>query len=111
MVRAPRWVGTVSTTVYLSGVSSCTTVMLPSPFDVNASWVAGSNPLASTPAPTAGGGENLPRFLLTTAIKLLPQPAYRSRWTPIHTQARGPYHPASHYYAVSRGGFRTRTQA
>jgi hypothetical protein len=31
MVRAPRIVGTVATTVYLSGESSCTTVTLPSP--------------------------------------------------------------------------------
>src|SRR5216117_32594 len=35
MVRAPRFVGTFPTTVNLSGVSSCTTVSVPSPFEAN----------------------------------------------------------------------------
>src|SRR5437879_10453317 len=43
MVRAPRFVGTFPTTVNLSGVSSCTTVSVPSPFEANASPVPASN--------------------------------------------------------------------
>ena len=51
MVRAPRFVGTFPTTVNLSGVSSCTTVIVPSPFEANASAVPASNRQASTPCP------------------------------------------------------------
>jgi len=43
MVRAPRWVEIVSTTVYLSGESSCVTVIVPSPQEANASCVTDRN--------------------------------------------------------------------
>src|ERR1700688_2170084 len=49
MVRAPRCVVMVSTTLNLSGESSCATVTVPSPHDANAKPVAGSKRLASTP--------------------------------------------------------------
>src|SRR6266581_5608714 len=51
MVRAPRCVEIVSTTVYLSGESSCVTVIVPSPQEANANCVDGSKLLASTPSP------------------------------------------------------------
>src|SRR6267143_2126172 len=51
IVRAPRCVEIVSTTVYLSGESSCATVIVPSPQDANARDVDGSKLLASTPSP------------------------------------------------------------
>src|SRR5207248_10735951 len=75
IVLAQICVGTVSTTVNLSGVSSWTTVIDPSPFDVKAKPVPASKPAASTPSPTAGLAMTLPVRISTTAIVLLPQPA------------------------------------
>src|SRR2546425_3068323 len=50
-VRPPRCVGTVATTLKVSGLCSRTTVSVPSPFELNASRVAGSKAAPSTPAP------------------------------------------------------------
>ena len=77
LVRADRLVGTFSTITNLSGESSWTTVSVPSPLDANAEFVAGSNPLASTPSPITGVAITFPVSALTTAIILLSQPAKR----------------------------------
>jgi len=58
MVRAPRCVVIVWTTVYLSGESSCATVIVPSAQEANTSPVAGSKRFASTPLPIAHVQDN-----------------------------------------------------
>ena len=47
---------------YLSGVSSCTTVMLPSPFEVNASWCCRVESAGVDAGADGGGGDDLARF-------------------------------------------------
>src|SRR2546423_6922891 len=79
----------------LLGLSSWTTVMLPSPFDVKARPVEGSKPAASTPAPTAGDAITLPVIMSTIAIVLLPHPANKRRLTRSIANPLGSSHAAS----------------
>ena len=74
IVRAPRLVGTVATTVYLSGESSWTTLTVPSPpFALKANPVSGSKAAASVPGPIGTVVTTFPSFAFTTAINLLEQ--------------------------------------
>src|SRR5690348_3186275 len=77
MVRAPGSVVTVWTTLNSVGDSSFTTVSVPSPFELKARPVSGSNRLASTPLPIGTDAITLPLTALITAIILLWQPANR----------------------------------
>ena len=68
MVRAPRCVWSVCTTVNFSGDSSFAIVVTPSPQEAKASCVAGSNAQPSTPAPIGTVATTLPEFVSTIAI-------------------------------------------
>src|SRR5947199_9943695 len=71
-VFAPTIVGTVATTVYLSGESSCTTVMFPSrPAGMYISFWDWSQPNASTPFPFGISATTLPDAASTTTDVLL----------------------------------------
>src|SRR2546425_11149962 len=75
IVFAPANVGTVATTVYLSGESWWTTVTLPSPpFGMKINFFAGSHPSASTRVPFVIDATTLPVVASTTTEVLL-QPA------------------------------------
>src|SRR5205807_7128405 len=78
IVRAPLCVGTLSTTLNLSGESSWTMVNVPSPFELNAKPVPGSKPLASTPLPVGNVVITFPLSESTTAISLLPPQPMKS---------------------------------
>ena len=72
MVLAPANVATVPTTEYLSGLSWCTTVTFPSPpFGIRISFLAGSQPRASTRVPFAIEATTLPVLASTTTDVLL----------------------------------------
>src|SRR5205809_6215074 len=71
MVRPPRCVGTVATTRKLSGESSCTKVIVPSPLELTAKPRLGSNAAPSTPLPIGNVTSTLPRSGSTTAINPL----------------------------------------
>src|SRR5215475_7682368 len=75
MVFAPRNVVTVSTTLYLSGPSWCTTVTLPSPpFGTYMSLRDGSQPSASTRVPFGIVATTLPvSGSTTTDVRLQPE--------------------------------------
>src|SRR5512140_1116345 len=67
IVFAPATVGTVATTVYLSGESWWTTVTLPSPpFGMKISFLAASQPRASTRVPFLMVATTLPVVGSTT---------------------------------------------
>src|SRR6202453_2218974 len=102
MVRACACVGTSSTTEYLAGESSCTTVSVPlPPFDANAYLVPGSNASASTPSPIAGVAITFPVSALITAIILLLQPANKRRFAMSMASPEGSSHGASGQVAVT----------
>src|SRR5437667_12902732 len=69
MVFAPRSVASVCTTVSLSGASSWAIVTVPSPQELKASCVPGSNALASTPQPMGTVATTLP--LVLSIIKMM----------------------------------------
>src|SRR5204862_5143537 len=74
IVRAPRAVGTVSMTSYLSGFTSCTTVTVPSaPFELNAFCLRSSNAAPSTPLPIFTDATTFPFRSSTTTIFWLSQ--------------------------------------
>src|ERR1039458_7791324 len=79
IVFAPANVATVSTTVYLSGESWCTTVTLPSPpFGIKISFFAGSHPRASTREPFLMLATTFPELASTTTEVLLQPEKMRS---------------------------------
>src|SRR5207244_9066793 len=79
IVRAPRSVFKVWITVNLSGASSLAIVVVPSPHDAKASWLASSNAQPSTPAPIGTLATTLPVSVSSITIILLWQPA-NNRW-------------------------------
>src|SRR5208282_329865 len=102
IVRAPRCVGTFSTTINFSGESSCTTVIVAlCPFDANAYNVPESNAFASTPSPISGVAITFPVSASTTAIILLSQPAKSLRFTRSIASPDGDSHGASFHVAVT----------
>ena len=76
-VRARDIVGSVCVTVYLSGESSCTKVIDPSPFELIASCRASSNITPSLPSPIGTVATAAPVVELITTITLLPHTANR----------------------------------
>ena len=64
----------VWTVVYLSGVSSWATVIVPSPQEANTNWVAGSKRVASTPFPIGQVATTLPLEISTASSTPLRQP-------------------------------------
>src|SRR5712692_8579482 len=84
MVRAYFCVSAFCTTENLSAGSSRTTVSVPSPFELNAKLVPGSNALASTPSPIGTVVTTFPVSAFTMAITLLWHPA-KSRRSEEHT--------------------------
>src|SRR5207247_410468 len=79
MVRPPRCVGTVATPRKLSGESSCTNVIVPSPLALTAKPRLGSNAAPSTPLPIGNVTSTLPRSGSTTAINPLEHTENRRR--------------------------------
>src|SRR5205814_386524 len=71
IVRAPRRVGTVAITRNAAGLSSWTTVMLPSPLEAKARPVVGSNAAPSTPSPIGSVATTLPAAASEMAISRL----------------------------------------
>ena len=76
-MRARAIVCNVCTTVYLSGASSCTNVIDPSPFELTAIWRASSNITPSLPSPIGTVDTFAPVSELITTITLFPQTANR----------------------------------
>src|SRR5213082_2525883 len=101
MVRALRLVGTFSTTVYLSGESSCTTVRMPSPQEAKKSFVAGSKAVASGPLPISGVATTLPVSAFITTETLSSQTAYRRRFLVSMDKPDGDLHGAIGQRCVS----------
>jgi hypothetical protein len=79
IVRAPRCVSTFATTRNESGASSCTTVSVPSPFELNASIFVASNSAPSGRSPIGTVATTLPASPSDTTIVLLLH-ALNSRW-------------------------------
>ena len=71
-VRAPTRVATVSTTVNLVGESSRTTVSVPSPLELNASFVIGSKAAPSVRFPIGSVASTRPEPASSTIIFPLP---------------------------------------
>src|SRR6185437_3247390 len=77
IVRAPRIVVSVSTTLNLSGESSWITVSVPSPVEANASPVPASYRVASTPAPIGSVVISFPSVAFEIAMTLVRHPLNR----------------------------------
>src|SRR6476620_5803155 len=101
IVFAPANVGTVATTVYLSGESWWTTVTLPSPpFGMKISFFAASQPRASTRVPLAIDATTFPVLASTTTDVLL-QPEKMRFEALSYAIPVGPSHGASGHDAVA----------
>src|SRR6185437_12234153 len=71
IVRAAGMVLMVCNTANVPGFVSCATVIVPSPFELNANPVPGSNLFASTPDPIGTVPTTAPRLMSEIAITLL----------------------------------------
>src|SRR5439155_16755110 len=101
IVFAPANVGTVATTVYVSGESWWTTVTLPSPpFGMYKSFFDGSHPRASTRVPFVMDATILPVLASTTTDVLL-QPEKMRFVVLSYAIPVGPSHGASGHDAVA----------
>src|SRR6266478_600745 len=95
MVRADFFVGTFSTTVYLSGESSWMTVRLPSPQEAKKEFELGSNAAASGPSQMAGLATTLPESASMMEETLSSQTAIKRRLLRSPASPEGDLHGGS----------------